>query len=61
MQHDEVKKPDAERPMTVREAGRRGGEATSGKYGRGFYETIGKKGGQRVRELVEQGKRAAKG
>jgi general stress protein YciG len=59
--HDEVKKPDAERPMTVREAGRRGGEATSGKYGRGFYEAIGKKGGQRVRELVKQGKRAAKG
>jgi general stress protein YciG len=49
-----------ERPMTVREAGRRGGEATSVKYGREFYEAIGKKGGQRVRELVEQGKRAAK-
>lgn len=61
MQRDEVKKPDAERTMTVREAGRRGGEATSGKYGREFYEAIGKKGGQRVRELVERGKRAAKG
>lgn len=57
---DETTNANAERPMTVREAGRRGGEATSGKYGRGFYEEIGKKGGQRVRELVEQGKRAAK-
>ncbi len=57
---DETKKPEADGVMTVREAGRRGGEATSGKYGRGFYEAIGKKGGQRVRELVEQGKRAAK-
>lgn len=59
--NEETTKREAERPMTVREAGRRGGEATSGKYGREFYETIGKKGGQRVRELVEQGKRAAKG
>lgn len=57
---DETTNPNDERPMTVREAGRRGGEATSGKYGKGFYETIGKKGGQRVRELVEQGKRAVK-
>ncbi|HWP35909.1 MAG TPA: Em GEA1 (EM1) [Thermodesulfobacteriota bacterium] len=55
---EQSKKPQGDGAMTVREAGRRGGEATSGKYGRRFYETIGKKGGQRVRELVEQGKRA---
>jgi general stress protein YciG len=57
---DETTHGVTDRPMTVREAGRRGGEATSGKYGRTFYEEIGRKGGQRVRELVEQGKRAAK-
>ncbi|MDA8218008.1 MAG: hypothetical protein M0Z94_10370 [Dehalococcoidales bacterium] len=35
-------------PMTVREAGRKGGETTSNKYGRGFYEQIGRKGGETV-------------
>lgn len=48
------------RQMTVQEAGRRGGEATSQNHGREFYEQIGhkggKKGGQRVRELVKEGK-----
>lgn len=46
--------------MTVQEAGRRGGEATSQTHGKEFYEEIGRKGGQkggqRVRELVEEGK-----
>ncbi len=46
--------------MTVEEAGRRGGEATSEKEGREFYSEIGHKGGQkggpRVRELIEEGK-----
>ena len=37
--------------------GRKGGEAVRDKYGPGFYEEIGKKGGQKVRELIEQGKR----
>ena len=31
--------------MTVSEAGRKGGSATSKKYGPEFYEEIGKKGG----------------
>ena len=31
--------------MTVEEAGRKGGEATSTIHGRGFYEEIGQKGG----------------
>lgn len=44
--------------MTVQEAGRRGGEKTAATHGREFYEEIGHKGGQRVRELIEQGKRA---
>jgi len=44
--------------MTVQEAGRRGGERTAATHGREFYEEIGHKGGQRVRELIEQGKRA---
>ena len=44
--------------MTVREAGRKGGEVTSKRHGQSFYQEIGQKGGQKVRELIEQGKRA---
>ncbi len=44
--------------MTVREAGQKGGRTTSETHGREFYEQIGHKGGQRVRELIEEGKRA---
>ena len=32
--------------MTVGEAGRKGGKTTAKKYGPGFYEEIGKKGGR---------------
>ncbi|MHB1413877.1 MAG: Em GEA1 (EM1) [Chloroflexota bacterium] len=50
--------------MTVEQAGRKGGLKVSQKYGRGFYEEIGRKGGEiggpkggrRVRELIEKGK-----
>jgi uncharacterized protein len=42
--------------MTVEEAGRKGGEKTSEAMGPDFYRDIGKKGGPRVRELVEEGK-----
>jgi len=52
--------------MSVREAGRRGGViggkkgglATKRKYGHDFYEAIGRKGGQKVKRLIEAGKRA---
>ena len=43
--------------MTVREAGKMGGETTAERYGHEFYEEIGHKGGRKVRELVEEGKR----
>ena len=51
--------------ISVREAGHRGGEATSRTHGHEFYSEIGhmggeaggKKGGARVRELVAKGKR----
>ena len=50
--------------MTVREAGRKGGETTARTHGHEFYEEIGKKGGERggprVRELIEKGKRQEK-
>jgi general stress protein YciG len=57
---------DHNESMSVNEAGRRGGEATSETHGREFYEKIGhmggeaggKKGGERVRELIEEGKEA---
>jgi general stress protein YciG len=48
--------------MSVKEAGRKGGMATSKSHDRRFYEEIGHKGGlkggQRVRELIEKGKEA---
>ncbi len=44
--------------MTVSEAGRMGGEKTAETHGREFYEEIGHKGGQRVKELIEEGKQA---
>jgi uncharacterized protein len=46
--------------MTVSEAGRKGGQTTSSRYGHEFYEEIGHKGGQKVKKLIEVGKRLAK-
>jgi uncharacterized protein len=51
--------------MTVREAGKKGGEkggeATAQKYGHEFYEDIGHKGGQKVKKLIEEGKKSMGG
>lgn len=48
--------------MSVEEAGRKGGERTSATHGRKFYSEIGQKGGktggQKVKRLIEEGKRA---
>jgi general stress protein YciG len=45
--------------------GRKGGEATASTHGSEFYQRIGQKGGevggQRVRELIEQGRQAEDG
>ncbi|UCH36692.1 MAG: Em GEA1 (EM1) [Armatimonadota bacterium] len=46
--------------MTVQEAGRKGGETTKKRYGPRFYEQIGRKGGQKVKRMVEESKRARK-
>lgn len=55
---------EEKRTMSVREAGKKGGEATSRTHGHEFYEEIGHKGGeagghkggQRVKELIKKGK-----
>ncbi|MHB0912042.1 MAG: KGG domain-containing protein [Armatimonadota bacterium] len=51
--------------MTVREAGKKGGEkggeTTAKKYGHEFYQEIGKKGGQKVKRLIEEGKKSLGG
>lgn len=49
-----------QKAMTVQEAGRKGGETTKKRYGPRFYEQIGRKGGQKVKRMVEESKRARK-
>ena len=48
--------PAPRRAMTVSEAGRKGGITVRDGRGHAFYEEIGRKGGQKVRELIERGK-----
>ena len=48
--------PTPRRAMTVSEAGRKGGITVRDERGHAFYEEIGRKGGQKVRELIERGK-----
>jgi general stress protein YciG len=43
--------------MTVQEAGRKGGETVLNERGPEFFSQIGRKGGQKVRELINAGKR----
>ncbi len=49
---------EAKGEMTVQEAGHKGGVAVRHSRGHEFYEEIGRKGGRKVRELIERGKRA---
>ena len=51
-------KPGNKGGMTVREAGRKGGQKVRDERGHEFYEEIGRKGGHKVRDLIAAGKRA---
>lgn len=42
----------------VAEAGKKGGKKTVDTQGHEFYQEIGYKGGKKIRELIEEGKRA---
>jgi len=55
------KEPTTKGSMTVQEAGRKGGETVARERGHEFYEEIGHKGGQRVRELINEGKSTERG
>lgn len=50
--------------VTVKDAGRKGGLRTAETHGHKFYEEIGRKGGAKggpkVKQLIEAGKKAAK-
>lgn len=50
-----MNRQNEEESMTTAEAGRKGVETLRKKYGPDAMEKIGHKGGQRVRELVEEG------
>ena len=43
-----------EEEISVKVAGRRGGTTTRDRYGSDFYRRIGKKGGERTRELYAE-------
>jgi hypothetical protein len=49
-------------PMTVKDAGRKGGLRTSQTHGHDFYEQIGRKGGAKggpkVKNLIDAGKKS---
>jgi len=45
-----TKGDNPEGEMSVREAGKKGGDTVRNRYGSGFYEEIGRKGGEATRE-----------
>ena len=44
--------------MSVRDAGKLGGKRTAATHSHSFYVDIGRRGGKRVSELINRGKRA---
>jgi general stress protein YciG len=45
---------DSSKPVTVQEAGRRGGQATLQTQGKEHFQKIGRKGGKRTAELYRE-------
>lgn len=46
--------------ITTKEAGAKGGNITSKRYGPEFYQAIGRKGGQTIKKLIKKGKKVIK-
>jgi general stress protein YciG len=44
--------------MSVRDAGKKGGNITKERYGHDFYVGIGKKGGEKHKKICELGRKA---
>ena len=49
---------DEQAPLTMRDIGKRGGEACRDRHGHEHYVQAGRKGGQRVKEMLEKAKQA---
>ena len=54
MENLESEKVDPSTEISVREAGRRGGNVTLARHGREFYQKIGKSGGCRTKALYSE-------
>ena len=50
----------ARKPISVADAGRKGGRTTLKRHGPEFYSKIGRKGGRKLKTLITRGRQAEK-